>query len=252
MSEDVLYGIHAIKSLLATENPRVREIVIQQERRDQRIKALWDLAKEKGIRIKRVNKIAFYRLLDQQQLQETTHQGVLAFCTQIRMYKESELQQVINATGNDPLLLVLDGITDPHNLGACLRTADAAGVTAVIMPKDNSAQLTATATKVACGAAETIPLFYVTNLARCLNQLKDQGFWVTGTAGEASQTLYEADLSGARIIVMGAEGEGMRRLTRETCDQLVKLPMLGQVSSLNVSVATGVCLFEVMRRRQEV
>ena len=149
------------------------------------------------------------------------------------------------------LLLVLDGVTDPHNLGACIRTADAAGVLAVIVPKDKSATLNATVRKVACGAAEVMPLVSVTNLARTLEKLRQQGFWVVGTAGEAEQTLYQQDLTGNKVLVMGAEGKGMRRLTREHCDFLVKLPMAGSVSSLNVSVATGVCLFEAQRQRHQ-
>jgi 23S rRNA (guanosine2251-2'-O)-methyltransferase len=148
-----------------------------------------------------------------------------------------------------PLLLVLDGVTDPHNLGACLRSADAAGVQAVIVPKDRSASLTPVVRKVACGAAETVPLVAVTNLARTLKQLQQRGLWVVGTAGEAQQYIYELDLKIPTVIVMGAEGAGMRRLTRENCDYLARLPMAGGVSSLNVSVAAGVCLFEAVRQR---
>ncbi len=149
------------------------------------------------------------------------------------------------------MLLVLDGVTDPHNLGACLRNADAAGAVAVIVPKDRSAQLNATASKVACGAAEVMPLVRVTNLARSLRALQDKGVWVVGTAGEATHDIYHSKLTGPLAIVMGAEGEGMRRLTRETCDDLIKIPMAGSVSSLNVSVATGICLFEAVRQRQD-
>jgi 23S rRNA (guanosine2251-2'-O)-methyltransferase len=144
---------------------------------------------------------------------------------------------------------VLDGVTDPHNLGACLRSADAAGVHALVVPKDKSANLTPTARKVACGAAETVPLIQVTNLARTLRNLQEEGVWVIGTAGEAEQLLYDVRLVGPMALVMGAEGKGMRRLTREVCDELIKLPMAGSVSSLNVSVATGVCLYEVVRQR---
>ena len=147
------------------------------------------------------------------------------------------------------LLLVLDGVTDPHNLGACLRSADAAGVDAVIVPKDKSADLGPTVSKVACGAAEVVPFARVTNIARTLEALKARGVWIYGTAGEAEATLYETDLRGSVALVMGAEGDGMRRLTRELCDYLIKLPMAGTVSSLNVSVATGICLFEVVRQR---
>lgn len=148
-----------------------------------------------------------------------------------------------------PLLLILDGVTDPHNLGACLRNADAAGVAAVIVPKDKSAPMTATVSKVACGAAETVPLVRVTNLARTMRHLQEQGIWIVGTAGEATHDIYQAKLTGSLAIVMGAEGDGMRRLTRETCDDLIKIPMAGAVSSLNVSVASGICLFEAVRQR---
>ena len=143
----------------------------------------------------------------------------------------------------------LDGVTDPHNLGACLRSADAAGVHAVIVPKDRSAQLNATAKKVACGAAESVPLIRVTNLARTMRMLQEENIWIVGTAGEADHTLYQSKMTGRLALVMGAEGEGMRRLTREHCDELISIPMAGSVSSLNVSVATGICLFEAVRQR---
>ena len=159
------------------------------------------------------------------------------------------LDELLDRLEVPPLLLVLDGVTDPHNLGACLRTADAAGVHAVIIPKDKSATLNSTVRKVACGAAEVVPLVAVTNLARALEKLRQKGLWVVGTAGDAEQTLYQQDMTGPLILVMGAEGTGMRRLTREHCDYLVHLPMQGSVSSLNVSVATGVCLFEAQRQR---
>jgi 23S rRNA (guanosine2251-2'-O)-methyltransferase len=160
------------------------------------------------------------------------------------------LEELLDRAEGPPLLLMLDGVTDPHNLGACLRTADAAGVQAVIIPKDKSASLNATVRKVACGAAEVIPLVAVTNLARTLEKLKKRGLWVVGTAGEAEQDVYDVDMTGPTVLVMGAEGKGMRRLTRELCDFLVRLPMSGSVSSLNVSVATGVCLFEAVRQRR--
>lgn len=177
------------------------------------------------------------------------HQGVIARVQPTKELNENDLDTVL-AGKTAPFLLVLDGVTDPHNLGACLRTADAAGVDAVIVPKDKSAQLTSTARKVACGAAETMPLIRVTNLARTLRELQQQhNIWVVGTAGEATETLYQSKLNGAIALVMGAEGEGMRRLTREHCDQLISIPMAGSVSSLNVSVATGVCLFEIVRQR---
>jgi 23S rRNA (guanosine2251-2'-O)-methyltransferase len=156
---------------------------------------------------------------------------------------------MLDGLDHPPLLLILDGVTDPHNLGACLRTADAAGVDAVIAPKDNSAPLNATVRKVACGAAEVVPYIQVTNLARTMKDIQGRGIWITGTAGEAEQSVYQANLTGPVALVMGAEGKGMRRLTRENCDYLINLPMAGSVSSLNVSVATGVCLFEAVRQR---
>src|SRR5690606_24621004 len=177
------------------------------------------------------------------------HQGVVALCESGEVRDEHFLFEHLATLGHPPLLLVLDGITDPHNLGACLRTADAAGVDLVIAPKDNSVGITATVRKVASGAAETVPFVVVTNLARTLKQLQGAGMWIIGTDGEAPVTVYQADLKGPLALVMGAEGKGMRRLTRETCDGLVKLPMAGSVSSLNVSVAAGICLYEAVRQR---
>jgi len=169
-------------------------------------------------------------------------------------YSENDLYDLLDELDNEriqPFLLVLDGVTDPHNLGACLRTADAAGVHAVIAPKDNAASINPTVRKVASGAAEAVPFIAVTNLARTLDSLKERGIWLTGTSDKAQQTLYQADLKGAMALVMGAEGTGIRRLTEERCDFLVSIPMCGQVSSLNVSVATGVCLYEALRQRQK-
>ncbi len=176
------------------------------------------------------------------------HQGVIARVKPAKPLNENDLDTIL-AKHEQPLLLVLDGVTDPHNLGACLRNADAAGVAAVIVPKDKSAPMTATVSKVACGAAETVPLVRVTNLARTMRALQEQGVWFVGTAGEAKHDIYQAKLTGPLAIVMGAEGDGMRRLTRETCDDLIKIPMAGSVSSLNVSVASGICLFEAVRQR---
>ncbi|GAL29842.1 23S rRNA (guanosine-2'-O-) -methyltransferase rlmB [Vibrio variabilis] len=176
------------------------------------------------------------------------HQGIIAKVKPAKQLNENDLDDVL-AQHEQPLLLILDGVTDPHNLGACLRNADAAGVAAVIVPKDRSAPMTATVSKVACGAAETVPLIRVTNLARTMRALQEKGIWIVGTAGEATHDIYQAKLSGSLAVVMGAEGDGMRRLTRETCDDLIKIPMAGAVSSLNVSVASGICLFEAVRQR---
>ncbi len=176
------------------------------------------------------------------------HQGIVARVKPGRQYGENDLPDLLAAHAQ-PFLLILDGVTDPHNLGACLRSADAAGVHAVIVPKDRSAQLNATAKKVACGAAESVPLIRVTNLARTMRLLQEENVWIVGTAGEADHTLYQSKMTGPLALVMGAEGEGMRRLTREHCDELISIPMVGSVSSLNVSVATGICLFEAVRQR---
>jgi 23S rRNA (guanosine2251-2'-O)-methyltransferase len=174
----------------------------------------------------------------------------MALCSPGETYDEGFLLKLAEEKGRDAFFLMLDGVTDPHNLGACLRSADGAGVDAVIVPKDNSVGLTPVVTKVACGAAETVPLIMVTNLSRTLEKLQQQGAWVVGTAGEAEQYIYDMDLTGPMVLVMGAEGGGLRQLTRKQCDFLAKLPMAGEVSSLNVSVAAGVCLFEVVRQRR--
>ncbi|WP_019605777.1 23S rRNA (guanosine(2251)-2'-O)-methyltransferase RlmB [Teredinibacter turnerae] len=244
MKSDVIFGIHAVQSLLKTAPQRISELQVVKDRQDQRIKKLLAMAEAHGVRVSLVNR---------QQLESAAgdgnHQGVIAYARPGKALDEKGLLDLIAQMEEDPLILVLDGVTDPHNLGACMRSADAAGVHAVVIPKDNSAGLNETARKVACGAAETVPLVVVTNLARALNKLQDAGLWVAGAAGEADADIYSADLTGPRVIVMGAEGDGMRRLTKETCDLLIKIPMMGSVSSLNVSVATGVVLFEVLRQR---
>ncbi|MDF5094154.1 23S rRNA (guanosine(2251)-2'-O)-methyltransferase RlmB, partial [Vibrio parahaemolyticus] len=176
------------------------------------------------------------------------HQGIIARVKPAKQLNENDIDDIL-AKHESPLLLVLDGVTDPHNLGACLRNADAAGAAAIIVPKDRSAPMNATVSKVACGAAEVVPLIRVTNLARTMRTLQEKGIWFVGTAGEATHDIYQAKLTGPLAIVMGAEGDGMRRLTRETCDDLIKIPMAGSVSSLNVSVASGICLFEAVRQR---
>lgn len=244
MSADTLFGIHAVSTLLKRDPKRVRRLLVQQGREDGRLQALIEQAGQLGIELQRRSRAQ----LDE--LAGGVHQGIVAECTPLRAGSESDLEQLLDTLEEPALLLVLDGVTDPHNLGACLRTADAAGAHAVIAPKDKSAPLNATAAKVACGAAEVVPYIQVTNLARTLQLLQGYGIWITGTAGEASEELFETDLRGALALVMGAEGKGMRRLTREHCDRLVKIPMAGEVSSLNVSVATGICLFEVVRQRR--
>ena len=239
-----VYGVHAVEALLRHHPRRVKQLWLAEGRQDPRVQALVQLAEAARVPVGQRER----RELDE--WAEGVHQGVVAEVSPSQVWGENFLDELLARGGAVPLLLVLDGVTDPHNLGACLRTADAAGVQAVIVPKDKSATLNATVRKVACGAAEVVPLVAVTNLARTLEKLQQQGLWVVGTAGEATQEIYDLDLRGPTVLVMGAEGKGMRRLTREHCDYLAKLPMGGSVSSLNVLVATGVCLFEAVRQRR--
>jgi 23S rRNA (guanosine2251-2'-O)-methyltransferase len=240
--QEWVYGIHAVAALLKKQH-QIDKICVLSGRRDARLQQLLDEADAQRIFIESLDRDALDKLTD------GNHQGVAAkLFAPIRNWNENDLEQLLEKASK-PLLLILDGITDPHNLGACLRSADAAGVTAVIAPKDNAASITPVVRKVACGAAEVVPFVQVTNLARTMKWLQEQGVWLVGTAGEAEQSLYQIDLTGAIGIVMGAEGKGMRRLTRENCDYLANLPMAGSVSSLNISVATGICLFEVVRQR---
>lgn len=239
-----VYGVHAVEALLRHHPKRVKQLWLAEGRQDPRVQTLVQLAGDARVPVGQRER----RELDE--WAEGVHQGVVAEVSPSQVWGENYLEELLTRGGAVPLLLVLDGVTDPHNLGACLRTADAAGVQAVIVPKDKSATLNATVRKVACGAAEVVPLVAVTNLARTLEKLQQQGLWVVGTAGEATQEIYDLDLRGPTVLVMGAEGKGMRRLTREHCDYLAKLPMGGSVSSLNVSVATGVCLFEAVRQRR--
>ncbi|MFB9137216.1 23S rRNA (guanosine(2251)-2'-O)-methyltransferase RlmB [Vibrio sp. AK197] len=243
MSNEFIYGIHAVKAVLEREPERFIEAMVLKGRQDERLMPILNDLQAMGVSIQQMGRKA----LDDK-ARGANHQGVIARVKPAKQLNEHDLDAIV-AKHDQPLLLVLDGVTDPHNLGACLRNADAAGVAAVIVPKDKSAPLTATVSKVACGAAETVPLVRVTNLARTMRALQEQGVWFVGTAGEATHDIYEAKLTGPLAIVMGAEGDGMRRLTRETCDDLIKIPMAGSVSSLNVSVASGVCLFEAVRQR---
>ena len=243
MSNDMIFGIHAVKAVLASDPVRFIEVFVLKGREDDRLLPLITELKDLGITIQEAGRKALDDKVD-----GASHQGIIARVRPGKQYNENNLDDLL-ATQENPLLLILDGVTDPHNLGACLRNADAAGAVAVIVPKDRSAQLNATASKVACGAAEIMPLVRVTNLARTMRALQDKGVWIVGTAGEATHDIYHSKLTGPLAIVMGAEGEGMRRLTRETCDDLIKIPMAGSVSSLNVSVATGICLFEAVRQR---
>lgn len=239
-----VYGVHAVEALLRHHPRRVKQLWLAEGRQDPRVQTLVELATQQRISVGQRER----RELDE--WAEGVHQGVVAEVSPSQVWGEAMLEELLDRHEGVPLLLVLDGVTDPHNLGACLRTADAAGALAVVVPKDKSATLNATVRKVACGAAEVMPLVAVTNLARTLEKLQRRGLWVVGTAGEADQEIYQQDLRGPLVLVMGAEGKGMRRLTREHCDFLVKLPMAGSVSSLNVSVAAGVCLFEALRQRR--
>lgn len=243
MAEEYIFGWHAVEAVLKREPERLQRVWIQTGRQDRRVKSVSQALDELGVKWQVVHR----RELDERV--SGVHQGVVAQVAESREWSEDDLLAMLADSGKPPFLLILDGVTDPHNLGACLRTADAVGVQAVIVPKDKSASLTPTARKVACGAAETVPLVRVTNLARALRNLQEQGVWLVGTAGEASSSLYQADFTGPVALVMGAEGKGMRRLTRDHCDLLINIPMLGHVDSLNVSVATGVCLYEALRQR---
>ena len=256
--DQLIYGIHAVKSALnycldnsAADSPpqsaqAVSMVYVDRGRKDNRINSIIELAKKKSIKITFVTRKKLDELCD------GNHQGVIAQSRTPKLKTENFLDEFLQNLTEVPFLLVLDGVTDPHNLGACLRTADAAGVHAIIVPKDKSASLTPTVRKVASGADQSIPLIYVTNLARTLKLLKSYQIWVIGTAGEAKETIYSTNLTGPLALVMGMEGKGMRRLTRENCDALVKIPMLGSVESLNVSVATGISLFEAVRQRSKV
>ena len=241
--QEWLYGLHAMQAVIENEPERLIEVWVLKGRDDERLINIVNQARRFGVSVQFCNR----KVLDDK-VKGEQHQGIVARAKPAKILDESDLDRLLDSTPV-PLLLVLDGVTDPHNIGACLRTADAAGAHALIVPKDKSGGLTGTARKVACGAAEVVPFIQVTNLSRTLKQLQDKGVWVIGTAGEAEQLIYDCKLSGPMALVMGAEGKGMRRLTRETCDELVKLPMAGSVSSLNVSVATGVCLYEIVRQR---
>ena len=245
-SPKVLFGFHAVGVRMKTAPQSIIEVYYEATRRDARMRQFVERAKEAGVRLIEADSLRIAKLAGSH-----GHQGVAARVQEIAQVKSlDDLLDQLEADGvKNPLLLVLDGVTDPHNLGACLRVADGAGVNAVIAPKDNAAGINATVAKVASGAAETVPYFMVTNLARTLNELKERNIWCIGTSGDADKTIYEVDLKGAIALVLGAEGDGMRQLTRKTCDQLVKIPMKGAVESLNVSVASGVCLYEAVRQR---
>ena len=240
----LIHGFHPIMARLRHDPDSVKEIYLDANRNDRRVKDLLRLAEQADARVVQVEHGRIEGMAP-----NARHQGVVARVD--ARQKALHLDDVLDTLEESPFLLILDGITDPRNLGACLRVADAAGVHAVIAPKDRAVGLTDVAMKAASGAAETVPYIMVTNLARTLRELKERDIWIVGAAGEATEDLYAAQWpTGGIAWVMGAEGDGMRRLTRETCDALVKIPMAGSVDSLNVSVAAGVCLFEAVRRRR--
>jgi 23S rRNA (guanosine2251-2'-O)-methyltransferase len=238
----VLFGFHAVTVRLKTAPQSVIELYVDASRRDARMRQFIARAKEANVRLVEADGLRLSKLCGSH-----GHQGVAARVEAITLV--TSLDDLLDQIKEPPLLLVLDGITDPHNLGACLRVADGAGAHAVIAPKDHAAGINATVAKVASGAAETMPYFMVTNLSRTLNELKERNIWCIGTSDDAPKTLYQVDMKGPVALVLGAEGDGMRQLTRKTCDELVSIPMRGAVESLNVSVASGVCLYEAARQR---
>lgn len=239
----IVFGIHAVEAAL--KQAAVVELWLDAgQRPNARLGRLVDEAKRSGVKIVRRPREALDELARGER-----HQGVVAHLAAESAARQQDLMGLIDGLDHPPFLLILDGVTDPHNLGACLRSANAAGVDAVIVPKDKAAGLTPVVRKVACGAVEMTPFYQVTNLARTLRELQQAGVWLVGAAGEAEASLYETDLRGPLALVLGGEGKGLRRLTREHCDLLIKIPMVGAVESLNVSVATGVCLFEALRQR---
>jgi len=239
-----LIGIHPIASALASGKHGIQRLLVAKEVQNPRALELEEQARGQEIKVERVARRELDRLAEGER-----HQDVVAEFIASNVWIEKDLPELLQGIAGTPLILVLDGVQDPHNLGACLRTAEAAGVQLVILPKDKSASLTPVARRAASGAAEVLDIVMVTNLARVLRQLKDHGIWLAGAADEASQEIYQSDLRGPLALVMGGEGQGLRRLTAELCDYQVRIPMAGSVSSLNVSVATGICLFEILRQR---
>ena len=242
MSESWIVGINPVEGALANDPSRLREILVEQGTHNPRVAELVDEAKRLGVRVHSRPRAMLDRISG-----HARHQGVAANYEVPAAKSEHDLAGLLAA--GDALLLVLDGVTDPHNLGACLRSAAAAGVAAVIVPKDRAAGITPVVRRASAGAVDRVPLVEVTNMARVLRQLKDAGVWLTGLAGDAERSLYDIDLTGKVALVLGGEGEGMRRLTREACDHLARIPMPGAMESLNVSVAAGVALFEAVRQR---
>lgn len=243
---ELIFGLHAVQAALRYEPDKVRAMWVERTRHDGRMQELLEQARQAGVAVRQTDRAELDRLSG-----GGHHQGVAARLAGLPALRtEADLTGMVAAAKGPPLLLALDGVQDPHNLGACLRSADAAGAQAVIVPADRAVSLTPTVRKVASGAAETTPLVQATNLARTLRGIKEQGVWIIGASGEAQASLYDLDFTGPVAIVLGAEDRGLRRLTRELCDYLAKIPMAGSVESLNVSVAAGVFLFEALRQRR--
>ncbi len=245
MERERIYGWHAVQAALARAGDRIETLWVADGRRGPRLKALLKAAQAARIEPTYVARSELDRLADGK-----PHQGVVADYRPQAAPAAGDLDEFLARLTGSAFLLVLDGVQDPHNLGACLRSADATGVQALIVPRDNAVAVTATVRKVASGAAENVPVFAVANLARALEQLREAGIWVVGASAEAKTTLYEVDLTGPLALVLGGEGEGLRRLTREHCDVLAAIPMSGSVASLNVSAAAAVCLYEALRQRR--
>lgn len=253
MNKELIYGIHALKSRIKVHPDSIRCLYfLKGKAHTLKVQELLTLAKRKQVAFESLTKSAFNQLLQDHALSdEIVHQYVLADCVSaVKLYAEADIPRLLQARRSPPLILVLDGVHDPHNLGACIRTAEAAGVDFVIFPKDKSVGINAVVQKVACGAAERVRLVVATNISRVLKQLQSEGIWIVGMAGEAVQSLYELDLRIPTALVMGIEGTGLRVGTRKACDYLAQLPMCGEVSSLNISVATGIGLYEALRQRQ--
>ncbi|MBX3700022.1 MAG: 23S rRNA (guanosine(2251)-2'-O)-methyltransferase RlmB [Dokdonella sp.] len=244
MSHDLLIGIHAVEAALDHDVANLVELYIENGTHNARVKALGERARELGVKPHARDRAALDRMTG-----GARHQGVVARYRAPPPRAEGDLPALVEQAGATALLLVLDGVTDPHNFGACLRSAEAAGVTAVLVPKDRAVGVTPTVRRASAGAADRVPIVMATNLARTLKTLKEGGVWLVGLAGESERSLYEVDLKGPLALVLGGEGEGMRRLTREACDFLVRIPMRGDIESLNVSVSTGIVLFETLRQR---
>jgi len=242
--DDFIYGVHSVQALLERSPQKIKKLLVYQQHDNKRLQEILLLAKTAHIPSEKLS-----RSVIEQQFSSINHQGVIAICYSTKAQTESDLIHLLDQLEKPAFLMILDGVQDPHNLGACLRTADAVGVDAVIIPKDHSVGLTATVHKVASGAVEAIPVIQVTNLARTMLTLKQKGIWLYGTDAQTKQTIYQTNLSGAIALVFGAEGRGLRRLTQKHCDALMSIPMKGTVASLNISVAAAVCLFEALRQQ---